>query len=84
MINKSGNKGEWSEFWVFCNCAANPKISMCDSDLEPLENQQLVVQKIFREGLVFFVSDEHKIIIQNKNSQTSLEKNKYVTGLISF
>ena len=54
---KTANKGEWSELWAFVQSMATGKIDLCDERLNPLIGQQLPVQKVFREDIIFDLSD---------------------------
>jgi hypothetical protein len=58
---KTANKGEWSELWAFVQSMATGKIDLCDEHLTPLIGQQLPLQKVFREDVIFDLSDPEHI-----------------------
>lgn len=58
---KTANKGEWSELWAFVQSMATGKIDLCDEHLTPLIGQQLPLQKVFREDVIFDLSDPDNI-----------------------
>ena len=60
---KTANKGEWSELWAFVQSMATGKIDLCDEHLTPLNGQQLPLQKVFREDVIFDLSDPLNILL---------------------
>ena len=44
----SGNKGEWSELYVFLRLLADGKMYAADSDLERIDNAYSIVQRVIR------------------------------------
>ena len=47
----SGNKGEWSELYVFLRLLADGKLYAADSDLHRIENVYSPVKAVFRQEM---------------------------------
>ena len=59
----TGNKGEWSEVWAFIQSMVTEKIDLCDEHLTPLIGQQLPIEKVFRENVIFDLSNPLNILL---------------------
>jgi hypothetical protein len=59
----SGNKGEWSEFWVFAKCALDAEIPLCDENLKPFTSQKLTLTKIYIGEETLTINDPGEIIL---------------------
>ena len=80
-----GNSGEWSELWVFGKCALEAKVPLCDSDLNPLGNDILKIQEIYREGSVFLVTEPSTItLLRSDGSEKILIKESIRKLLAGF
>ena len=51
-----GNKGEWSELWAFLKSLDLGEIDLSDQYLLPIPGEKLLLNRIFREGVVIDVS----------------------------
>lgn len=73
----SGNKGEWSEIYVFLNLLANGKLYAADADLNKIDNIFYEILRIFRKeslGELKFVfdKDNQKIVVVKKVEDTDV------------
>ena len=59
----TGNIGEWSEVWAFVQSMVTGKIDLCDENLTPLIGQQLPIEKVFRENVIFDLSNPLNILL---------------------
>lgn len=53
-----GNKGEWSELWAFLKSLDLGAIDLSDKYLLPIPGEKLLLNKIFREGVVIDLSSK--------------------------
>lgn len=71
---KKGNKGEWSEFYVFLRLLADGKLYTADADLNKIENIYYPILKIIRRSesykkpLYYEIKNENIIIVDSKRN----------------
>ena len=53
----NGNWGNWGEFWVFLKALEDGHFSLSDMSLNPIKGKRISIRKVYRENLVFDVSD---------------------------
>lgn len=77
----SGNKGEWSEVYVFLKLLADGRIYAADSDLNKLDDIYFPIVKIIREnmseGANEYITGEVIDIYVNDEKVKTIEKNKF-------
>lgn len=77
----SGNKGEWSEVYVFLKLLADGRIYAADSDLNKLDDIYFPIIKIIREnmseGANEYITGEVIDIYVNGEKVKTIERNKF-------
>lgn len=74
--NLKGNKGEWSEVYIFLKLLNDGKLYIADKNLNALKNVFLNIVKILRENYSYFTGKTVRILLNDEElaGQIPLEK----------
>ena len=65
----SGNWGNWGEFWVFLKALEDGHFALSDMALNPIEGKNITIRKVYRENLIFDVTDVNWVSFFPKNGK---------------
>ena len=65
----SGNWGNWGEFWVFLKALEDGHFALSDMALNPIKGKYLTIKKVYRENLIFDVTDVNTVSFVAKNGK---------------
>ena len=70
MIEYKGNKGEWSEVYIFLKLLNDGKIAIADKNMNAIKNVFLNIVKILRENYEYRTGKIVHILLNNENIAT--------------
>ena len=77
MIDFKGNKGEWSEVYIFLKLLNDGKIAIADKSMNAIKNVFLNIIKIFRENYTYATGKIAHIVLNDEEiGSVGLEKLK--------